>query len=196
MILVGGRAKKSNSPGLKDVQASLRRSPIACQLLPSLPLDQLVIQNDGLLLPQQLQCFLVLLCQVLHTSKQDTCTSPEPSFGQMFLWICVWATNLCVIEVNRGYGETLFLIWWPLPHSYFCHLSIYVNKNVVWRLLKEFLSFSKYTCICRDHAHLILMQTESFYAINRPEIWEKWLSSEKSIKGYSYYAFKRGKDLT
>lgn len=108
----------------------------------------------------------------------------------------VWATNLCVIEVNRGYGETLFLIWWPLPHSYFCHLSIYVNKNVVWRLLKEFLSFSKYTCICRDHAHLILMQTESFYAINRPEIWEKWLSSEKSIKGYSYYAFKRGKDLT
>ncbi|KAF3846001.1 hypothetical protein F7725_003079 [Dissostichus mawsoni] len=52
-----------NSPGLQDVQASLRRAPVARQLLPSLPLDELIIQNDGLLLPQQLQCFLVLLCK-------------------------------------------------------------------------------------------------------------------------------------
>lgn len=59
------------SPGLQNVQASLRRAPIACQLLPSLPLDQLIIQNDGLLLPQQLQCFLVLLCQVLQLERHN-----------------------------------------------------------------------------------------------------------------------------
>ena len=62
---------KKYSPGLKDVQASLWWAPVACQLLPSLPLDQLVIQNDGLLFPQQLQCFLVLLCQVLQTTIWD-----------------------------------------------------------------------------------------------------------------------------
>lgn len=61
---------EEDSPGLQDVQASLRRAPVACQLLPSLPLDQLIIQNDSLLLPQQLQCFLVLLRQVLHIDRK------------------------------------------------------------------------------------------------------------------------------
>lgn len=59
---------EENSPGLQDVQASLWWAPVACQLLPSLPLDQLIIKNDGLLLPQQLQCFLVLLRQILQKS--------------------------------------------------------------------------------------------------------------------------------
>lgn len=54
-------------PGLEDVQPPLMRTPVAGQLLPPLPLDQLLIQDQGLLLPQQAQSLLVLLGQVLHT---------------------------------------------------------------------------------------------------------------------------------
>lgn len=52
-------------PGLQHVQAALRGPPIPGQLLPPLPLDQLVVQDDGLLLAQQLQGLLVLLGQLL-----------------------------------------------------------------------------------------------------------------------------------
>lgn len=52
-------------PGLQHVQAALGGPSVPCQLLPPLPLDQLVVQNDGLLLPQQLQGLLVLLGQLL-----------------------------------------------------------------------------------------------------------------------------------
>lgn len=59
-------AHLSPSPGLQHVQAALGGTPVPGQLLPPLPLDQLVIQDDGLLLPQQLQGFLVLFSQLLH----------------------------------------------------------------------------------------------------------------------------------
>lgn len=58
-------AHLSPSPGLQHVQAALGGTPVPSQLLPPLPLDQLVIQDDGLLLPQQLQGLLVLLSQLL-----------------------------------------------------------------------------------------------------------------------------------
>lgn len=53
-------------PGLQHIQAALRGTPVPGQLLPPLPLDQLVVQDDGLLLPQQLQGFLVLFSQLLR----------------------------------------------------------------------------------------------------------------------------------
>lgn len=83
---LGGR-REGNSPGLQDVQASLRRAPVACQLLPSLPLDQLVVQDDGLLLPQQLQCFLVLLCQILQDKNNNN--DDDKNTENMELCACV-----------------------------------------------------------------------------------------------------------
>lgn len=58
-------AHLSPSPGLQHVQATLGGTPVPGQLLPPLPLDQLVVQDDGLLLPQQLQGLLVLFSQLL-----------------------------------------------------------------------------------------------------------------------------------
>lgn len=58
-------AHLSPSPGLQHVQAALGGTPVPGQLLPPLPLDQLVVQDDGLLLPQQLQGLLVLFSQLL-----------------------------------------------------------------------------------------------------------------------------------
>ena len=58
-------AHLSPSPGLQHVQAALGGTPVPGQLLPPLPLDELVVQDDGLLLPQQLQGLLVLLSQLL-----------------------------------------------------------------------------------------------------------------------------------
>ena len=59
----------SSSPGLQDVQASLWGGPVPGQLLASLPLEELVFQDDRLLLPQQLQGLLVLLRQVLEVEE-------------------------------------------------------------------------------------------------------------------------------
>lgn len=48
-------------PGLEDIQSAFRGPPIPSQLLPPLPLDQLLIKDQSLLLSQQGQGFLVLL---------------------------------------------------------------------------------------------------------------------------------------
>lgn len=55
-----------HSPGLQHIQGAFGWAPIPCQLLPTLPLDQLIIQDGCLLLAQQLQRLLVLLSQVLQ----------------------------------------------------------------------------------------------------------------------------------
>lgn len=53
-------------PGLQHVQGALGGAPVPRQLLPTLPLDQFVVQDGRLLLAQQLQRLLVLLGQVLQ----------------------------------------------------------------------------------------------------------------------------------
>lgn len=56
---------KQQLPGLQNIQPPLIRTPIASQLLPPLPLNELLIQDHSLLFPQQAQGLLVLFCQVL-----------------------------------------------------------------------------------------------------------------------------------
>lgn len=63
---VPGSAGRGDAPGLQHVQGALRRAAVPRQLLPPLPLNQLVVQDGRLLLAQQLQGFLVLLCQLLR----------------------------------------------------------------------------------------------------------------------------------
>lgn len=53
-------------PALQHVQGALGGAPVPRELLPPLPLDQLVVQDGCLLLAQQLQRLLVLLGQVLR----------------------------------------------------------------------------------------------------------------------------------
>lgn len=53
-------------PALQHIQGALGGAPVPCQLLPTLPLDQLVVQDGRLLLAQQLQRLLMLLSQVLR----------------------------------------------------------------------------------------------------------------------------------
>lgn len=52
-------------PALQHVQGALGGAPVPRELLPTLPLDQLIVQDGCLLLAQQLQCLLVFLGQVL-----------------------------------------------------------------------------------------------------------------------------------
>lgn len=47
-------------PGLQDIQSPFMRTPVASQLLPPLPLDELLLQDQSLLFPQQGQGLLVL----------------------------------------------------------------------------------------------------------------------------------------
>lgn len=61
-----GHGRRWHPPGLQHIQGALRGTPIPCQLLPTLPLDQLIVQDGRLLLAQQLQRLLVLLGQVLR----------------------------------------------------------------------------------------------------------------------------------
>lgn len=72
-------------PGLQHVQAALGGPSVPCQLLPPLPLDQLIVQNDGLLLPQQLQGLLVLLSQLLKAGGDSRLfwdPTEQPSLGR------------------------------------------------------------------------------------------------------------------
>lgn len=71
-----------DTPGLQHVQGALWGATIPRQLLPPLPLDQLIVQDGRLLFPQQLQGFLVLLSQLLQGVGQGSHCWVVPDLGQ------------------------------------------------------------------------------------------------------------------
>lgn len=114
-----------NSPGLKDVQASLWWAPVACQLLPSLPLDQLIIQNKGLLLSQQLQRFLVLLSQVLELKNKQSKTTDQTGHIQKRI------NRLILFDLAQKHAS--------LTSRYFCSVlaSLVSHASTVALLLRR-----------------------------------------------------------
>lgn len=69
----------------------------------------------------------------------------------------------------------------PVPLKTSFDTSAYI-KDVVWRPLEPFLGIPKGSCIARDHPHQLLIHTQSFWSISKPEIWQKPLCTEKRFK--------------